>query len=108
MRRLHSGFQGPKTYLRQSCALLGSVWATFPLQEWTMTQEQYLWRALWKVTQVLLVTGGTAWAQNAVVSGRISDTSGGVIANVSVELTNHATQVKSATRTNNEGIFVFP
>jgi len=48
------------------------------------------------------------WGQNAVVSGRVSDTSGGVIPNVSVELINRATQVKSPTVTNSEGIFVFP
>jgi hypothetical protein len=28
---------------------------------------------------------GAAWGQNAVVSGRLSDTSGGVIPNVSIE-----------------------
>jgi len=51
---------------------------------------------------------GAAWGQNAVVSGRVSDTSGGVIPNVSIELNNRATQVKSPTLTNAEGIFVFP
>ena len=51
---------------------------------------------------------GGALAQNAVVSGRVSDTSGGVIPNVAVELINRATQVKSPTITNGEGIFVFP
>ena len=51
---------------------------------------------------------GVAWGQNAVVSGRVTDTSGGVIPNVAVELINRATQVKSPTVTNAEGIFVFP
>src|SRR5690348_12870520 len=49
-----------------------------------------------------------AWGQNAFVSGRVSDTSGGVIPNVAVELINLATQIKSPTLTNGEGIFVFP
>src|SRR3954451_9659603 len=51
---------------------------------------------------------GVAWGQNAVVSGRVTDTSGGVVPNVAVELMNRATQVKSPTVTNAEGIFVFP
>ena len=51
---------------------------------------------------------GEAMAQNAVVSGRVTDTSGGVIPNVAVELINRATQIKSPTLTNAEGIFVFP
>ena len=49
-----------------------------------------------------------AWAQNAVVSGRVTDTSGGVIGSVDVDLTNRATQVKLASVTNSEGIFIFP
>ncbi|MEO8591711.1 MAG: TonB-dependent receptor [Candidatus Solibacter sp.] len=57
----------------------------------------------------LLVSAcGAAWGQNAIVSGRISDSSGGVIADVAVELINRATQVKLPTLTNGEGIFVFP
>src|SRR3982751_5831871 len=51
---------------------------------------------------------GVAWGQNAVVSGRVTDTSGGAIPNVTVALINRATQVKSPTVTNSEGIFVFP
>lgn len=56
----------------------------------------------------ILLTCGTLWAQNAVVSGRVTDTSGGVIPNASVELINRATQVKSPTVTNAEGIYIFP
>jgi len=56
----------------------------------------------------ILMICGTAWAQNAVVSGRVTDTSGGVIPNASVELINRATQVKSPTLTNAEGIYIFP
>ena len=51
---------------------------------------------------------GGAWAQNAVVSGRVTDPSGGVIGDVAVELINHATQVKLPSVTNAEGIFVLP
>jgi Carboxypeptidase regulatory-like domain len=56
----------------------------------------------------LLVCHTPAWGQNAVVSGRVTDTSGGVIQSVTVELTNRATQVKLPTVTNEEGIFIFP
>ena len=42
---------------------------------------------------------GAAWGQNAVVSGRVTDTTGGVIPNVAVVLINRATQVKSPTVT---------
>lgn len=48
------------------------------------------------------------WGQNAVVSGPVTDTSRGVIKDVTVELTNRATQVNSTTLTNAEGIFIFP
>ena len=51
---------------------------------------------------------GIAWGQNAVVSGRVTDTTGGVIPNVAVELINRATQVKLPSVTNAEGIFVLP
>ena len=57
---------------------------------------------------LVLLTCASAWAQNAVVSGRVTDTSGGVIQNVTVELTNRATQVKSITVSNGEGIFIYP
>src|SRR5690348_2672245 len=64
--------------------------------------------ALLRVAVLFASACGAALAQNAFVSGRLSDTSGGVIPNVSIELTNRATQVKSPTLTNAEGIFVFP
>jgi len=57
---------------------------------------------------ILLFACATGFAQNAVVSGRVTDSSGGVIPNVAVELINNATQIKSPTMTNGEGIFVFP
>ncbi len=48
------------------------------------------------------------WGQNAVVSGRITDSSGAVIPGASVELQNSATGVRVRTQTNAEGLFVFP
>src|SRR5947199_9049306 len=70
---------------------------------------QRFWAAVTAIRAVLFISMCvTAWSQNAVVSGRVSDTSGGVIPNVAVELINRATQVKSPTVTNVEGIFVFP
>lgn len=50
----------------------------------------------------------TAFAQNAVVSGRVTDPSQAVVPNASVELTNRATAIKTATTTNAEGYFVTP
>src|SRR6478672_8903179 len=72
--------------------------------------QQCFWASATRAVRALLfVCGcGVVWAQNAVVSGRVSDTSGGVIPKVAVELINRATQVKSPTLTNAEGIFVFP
>lgn len=49
-----------------------------------------------------------ALAQNAAISGHVTDASGAVIQNADVELINKATQVKLATRTNGEGIFILP
>jgi len=60
------------------------------------------------VLLALLVCRSPVWGQNAMVSGRVTDTSQGVVPNVTVELTNRATQVKSPTLTNQEGIFIFP
>ena len=56
----------------------------------------------------ILLAALPVWGQNAAVSGRVTDTSRGVIQNATVELTNRATEVKSATVTNAEGIFIFP
>src|SRR3954463_328444 len=74
-----------------------------------MTRQRFCYpapRALRLLMFVFLC--GAAWGQNAVVSGRVTDTSGGVVPNVAVELINRATQVKSPTVTNADGIFVFP
>ncbi len=56
----------------------------------------------------LLVSGSPLYGQNAVVSGRVTDTSQSVVPNVTVELTNRETQVQLPTVTNAEGIFLFP
>ena len=56
----------------------------------------------------LLFSPSPLFGQNAMVSGRVTDTSQGVVANVTIELTNRATQVKSQTVTNADGIFLFP
>lgn len=48
------------------------------------------------------------WGQNAVVSGRVVDSSGGVVAAATLELRNTATNVTLKTSTNAEGLFVFP
>ncbi len=57
---------------------------------------------------VLVCGTSPVWGQNAVVSGRVTDSSERVVPNVTVELTNRATEVKSLTVTNEEGIFIFP
>ena len=61
-----------------------------------------------RLAAVCVAMCGSAWAQNTTVSGQVIDSSGAVIQNVTVELTNRATQVKSVTLTNTEGIFIYP
>ncbi len=56
----------------------------------------------------LLLCATAAWGQNAVVSGRVSDSTGAVIPGVPLELRNSATSVVQKTVTNGEGVFVFP
>ena len=48
------------------------------------------------------------FAQSGAVLGAVRDTSGAVIQGASVTLTNTATGVKTTTKTNNEGLYVFP
>ena len=60
------------------------------------------------VAVALLAGCATLWGQNAVVSGRVTDSSGAVIPGASVELQNTATGVRVKTQTNAEGLFVFP
>jgi len=48
------------------------------------------------------------WGQNAVVSGRVVDSSGAAVPAAALELRNSATNVTLKTATNTEGLFVFP
>src|SRR6266704_6191466 len=83
--------------------------ARIPFRRVAMIQQRFWAHVTFALRAVLFVCMcGAAWGQNAIVSGRVSDTSGGVVPNVSIELINRATQVKSPTLTNAEGIFVFP
>ena len=50
----------------------------------------------------------SAFAQNAVVSGRISDTQDAVIGGARVELLNRATGVRTSSTANSEGYYVAP
>jgi hypothetical protein len=58
----------------------------------------------------VLVLAGTVRAQspNATVNGRVLDTSGGLIADTTVEVINEATNVSSSTKTNSSGIYIVP
>jgi len=57
---------------------------------------------------ILLLAALPLAAQNPVVSGRITDSSGAVIPNAKVELKNRSTAVATLTSTNTEGYFVLP
>ena len=57
---------------------------------------------------VLLAAAASVLAQNPVVSGRLTDSSGAVIAGANVSLVNQATNVKTTTGTNSEGYYVMP
>ncbi|MGO8816903.1 MAG: carboxypeptidase regulatory-like domain-containing protein [Terriglobia bacterium] len=50
----------------------------------------------------------SAFAQSGAVLGVVNDTSGAVIPDASVTITNAATGVTTATKTNNEGLYDFP
>ena len=58
----------------------------------------------------VLVAAGTVCAQspNATVNGQVLDTSGGLIADATVEVINEATNVSSSTKTNSSGIYLVP
>ena len=56
----------------------------------------------------LLLSYAPLYGQNAVVSGRVLDTSNAVVPGAAIELRNTATNVKFETRTNADGIYVFP
>ncbi|MFN9457039.1 MAG: carboxypeptidase-like regulatory domain-containing protein [Acidobacteriota bacterium] len=57
---------------------------------------------------LLLLAASAAFAQNPTVSGRITDSSGGVIPGARVQLTNTATAVATAAQSNAEGYYVLP
>jgi len=60
------------------------------------------------VALVLLLSSAPLWAQNAVVSGQVVDSSGAVVPGATLELRNTATAVTFRTTTNAEGLYVFP
>ena len=53
-----------------------------------------------------LLIGVSAFGQNAVVAGRISDSQDAVIAGASIELANRATGLRATATTNGEGYYV--
>jgi hypothetical protein len=63
-----------------------------------------------RVLVFVLALAGTARAQspNATVNGRVLDTSGGLIADATIEVVNEATNVSSSTKTNFSGIYLLP
>src|SRR6266436_2773185 len=54
------------------------------------------------------VSGSAAQEFRGAITGRMNDRSGGVLPGVTVTATNVATNVSSATTTNNEGLFTIP
>ncbi|MBI2689051.1 MAG: carboxypeptidase regulatory-like domain-containing protein [Acidobacteria bacterium] len=62
-----------------------------------------------RVTVLLLLLGAISLlAQNPVVSGRITDSSGAVIPGARVQLTNSATAIAASAETNGDGYYVLP
>ena len=57
---------------------------------------------------LLVLTAACASAQNAAVSGRITDISESIVPNASVALSNKNTGTRVTTTTNAEGYFVLP
>ena len=54
---------------------------------------------------LLLAMGPHAWAQNATISGIVTDSSGAVLPNAQEVLLNRATQEKLDTVSNREGVY---
>src|SRR6266567_5470653 len=67
-------------------------------------------RAKWLLSLLALALVPGAWPQASLgrVSGTVRDNSGAVIPNVTVVMTNTATNVRSSTRTNDVGFYAFP
>jgi len=60
---------------------------------------------------LFLTVSATAWGQiagTANIQGTVSDSSGAVVPNATVTLTNQATGVKHVTQSDGSGVFVFP
>lgn len=65
-----------------------------------------VWLAL--IAMLLVLTTG-AWAQdNAIITGNVSDSSGAMVANAAIALTNSATSVVRQTTSNSSGAYLFP
>jgi hypothetical protein len=62
--------------------------------------------ALWGLA--LLLPGGTAFAQNGLISGRVIDQQGASIPGANVTATNQLTKARQTASTNDSGYFVFP
>jgi hypothetical protein len=61
-----------------------------------------------KTIAVLLCLSGALWAQNAQITGRVTDSTHAVVPNVSVTATNAGTQVVRRTVTNERGLYTIP
>src|SRR5580692_4616736 len=69
-----------------------------------LRQQNLLTRAI----VLSLFFAALGWAQEAQISGRITDSSGGVIPDVKVTITNTDTGNPRDTRTNNLGYYTLP
>src|SRR6266852_9929810 len=78
---------------------------------YSMPSSKTIWMSRWlAVLSLCLVCSTLVSAQSTGgrILGRISDSSGAVLANVKVTVTNEATGVSSGTNTNSSGDYVFP
>jgi Carboxypeptidase regulatory-like domain len=65
--------------------------------------------AIFGLVAVVLVLAGSAFGQvSATINGTVTDSSGAVVPNASVTLTNEATQEKRVSVSNDSGYFAFP
>jgi len=63
---------------------------------------------MFRLLLLAAVAAAAAWAQNPVVSGRITDASGALVPGAKIELSNRNTGVKTETASNVEGLYVLP
>ena len=76
-----------------------------------MPSSKTIWMTRWLAVLGLCLVCSTlvsAQSTGGRILGRISDSSGAVLANVKVTVTNEATGVSSGTNTNSSGDYVFP